>query len=244
MLSSGSSWPEPMNHGSGGGDGGRLELTPRCPRGRIAGVALRGLAAAATAVLLGGCSIAGLSPTPSPAAALSSSSGSDQGGSAPVGTGPDTAGYVPPPAGSCHPGDGGDLPDPACTPGARDPRVTPGDIRTTICSRGYTDTVRPPVSVTEPIKRERMKAYAVALSLSQIELDHLIPLELGGASTIQNLWPEPWDGARGAHSKDDLENALNHLVCAGQLDLATAQRAISSDWETAYRRYVGSLPSS
>jgi dihydrofolate reductase len=50
--------------------------------------------------------------------------------------------------------------------------------------------------------------------------DHLIPLELGGASTVANLWLEPWADHRGAHRKDDLENALNRQVCSGSMTLS------------------------
>jgi hypothetical protein len=86
-----------------------------------------------------------------------------------------------------------------------------------------------------------MTAYDIAAPLSDHELDHLIPLELGGASTVANLWPEPWADPRGAHRKDDLENALNRQVCSGSMTLSDAQHAIASDWEAAYRRYVGTL---
>jgi hypothetical protein len=148
----------------------------------------------------------------------------------------------PAPPGSCHAGDGGFLPDPGCTPGGADARVTPDTLSSTICRSGYTATVRPPLSVTEPIKRERMAAYGLSAPLSAYELDHLVPLELGGASTVANLWPEPWADPRGAHRKDDLENALKRQVCSGTLSLADARHAIASDWESAYRTYVGGLP--
>ena len=46
----------------------------------------------------------------------------------------------------------GVLPDPKCTPGATDPRVTQSNIQSTICVPGYTKTVRPSTSVTDPIK--------------------------------------------------------------------------------------------
>ena len=49
------------------------------------------------------------------------------------------------------------LPDPKCTPGAIDPAVTQDNIDSTICIPGYTKTVRPPVSITEPQKLESMK---------------------------------------------------------------------------------------
>ena len=147
-------------------------------------------------------------------------------------------------SGSCHASDGGFLPDRLCTAGAVDPRVSQGNIANTICTGGYTATVRPPASVTEPIKRARMAAYGITAPLAEYELDHLIPLQLGGSSTVANLWPEPRDGPRGAQRKDDLESSLRGQVCSGMVPLAVAQLAIASDWETAYQTFLGPLPSS
>jgi hypothetical protein len=141
------------------------------------------------------------------------------------------------PSAVCHAGGSRhDLPDPSCTPGEVDGRVTQANIHHTICVRGYSASVRPPVSETEPIKRERMRAYAMdSVRMVDVELDHLAPLSLGGASTRANLWPQLWPDA---HRKDALENRLHSLVCSGQLDLATAQRAITSNWEAAHAQYV------
>lgn len=134
--------------------------------------------------------------------------------------------------GTCSARDG--LPDPACTPGGTDPRVTSANIDRTICVSGYTKTVRPAVSVTSAIKRERMAAYGATGSPSDYELDHLIPLELGGApADVANLWPEPLQGGEGATTKDQVENALHRAVCAHRLALADAQRAIATNWRTA-----------
>jgi hypothetical protein len=154
----------------------------------------------------------------------------------PIATLPNLAG-----AGQCHAADGGFLPDHLCTEGAVDPRVTQGNIAATICRSGYTTTVRPPESVTEPINVERMSAYGISAPLAMYELDHLIPLELGGASTTTNLWPEPLAGSRGAHRKDELENALRGQVCSGAVTLAVAQLAIAANWEDAYQTFVGPL---
>ena len=73
-------------------------------------------------------------------------------------------------------------------------------------------------------------------------MDHLIALELGGSNRLKNLWPEPYDITWNAHVKDRLENRLHKLVCTGQLDLATAQTAIATDWIGAYKRYEGPNP--
>src|SRR4051794_32216428 len=51
------------------------------------------------------------------------------------------------------------LPDPACTPGATNPDVTQGTIDATICVSGWTSTVRPPTSYTNPLKVRQIVAY-------------------------------------------------------------------------------------
>ena len=42
--------------------------------------------------------------------------------------------------------------------------------------------------------------------------------------------------------KDALERKLHKLVCAGQLDLKTAQSDIASNWIEAYQKYVAKSP--
>jgi hypothetical protein len=71
------------------------------------------------------------------------------------------------------------------------------------------------------------------------EVDHLIPLCLGGADDDKNLWAEPrrslekeWP----AEVKDELEHRLCEMVCAGEVDVREAQKAIADDWTEAYRR--------
>lgn len=133
-------------------------------------------------------------------------------------------------AAPCHPrlDYGYVLPDPSCTPGANNPLVTQSNIDQTICAEGWTETVRPPESYTESLKRAQMSEYGEDKPISAYEEDHLIPLELGGApSDPHNLWPEP--GAS-PNPKDDVESAANHLVCEGRMTLVSAQQQIASDW--------------
>lgn len=125
----------------------------------------------------------------------------------------------------------GILPDPKCTPGAIDPSVTQDNIDSTICVSGYTKTVRPPVSVTEPQKLESMKAYGFDDLPSNYEFDHLIPLEIGGApDDMKNLWPEPHYTNPNSFDKDKFENYLHEQVCSGSMDLKTAQNEIATNW--------------
>ena len=55
---------------------------------------------------------------------------------------------------------------------------------------------------------------------------------------MRNLWPQPYsEGTWNARVKDALEDRLRTMVCAGSLDLATAQRALADDWIGAYKQY-------
>ena len=75
------------------------------------------------------------------------------------------------------------------------------------------------------------------------EVDHLVPLGLGGRDVKENLWPESRSGdGMNAWAKDRLEYRLYRLVCnpppgAPHIPLAQAQAAFRTDWVAAYRRY-------
>ena len=112
------------------------------------------------------------------------------------------------------------------TPGALNADVTQATIGATICRRGWTRTVRPPVSYTNDLKRKGLRAYGLRGPPSGYQEDHLISLELGGHPTDpRNLWPEPYPRAAGV---DRVENELNARVCSGRLALEEAQRAESA----------------
>ena len=83
------------------------------------------------------------------------------------------------------------------------------------------------------------REYGLTASVSgSYELDYLITPELGGADDVRNLWPEPYGSTEwNAHVKDELEDRLHTMVCDGQIDLATAQQEIATDWIAAYKRY-------
>jgi hypothetical protein len=123
-----------------------------------------------------------------------------------------------------------------------DPALTPGAVRTTdtseICSTG-----------TRQLRhwsRDRDDRIMAEYGLPggahpDYEIDHLVPLGVGGADDDRNLWPEPrrsvepvWNAER----KDELEWKLRELVCSGALGVRQAQKAFADDWTEAYRRFV------
>ncbi len=90
--------------------------------------------------------------------------------------------------------------------------------------------------MTEPAKQRSALSYGVTGDLSGYEYDHLVPLEIGGASDVANLWPEQDIGGRGgylANAKDSVEDALHDAVCSGKVTLGAAQEAIARNWTTA-----------
>ncbi len=112
------------------------------------------------------------------------------------------------------------------TPGVLDPDVSQATIASTICRRGWTRTIRPPVSYTNALKARGLHQYGLRGPPSAFQEDHLISLELGGDPVDpRNLWPEPYPRASAV---DQIENELNHLVCTGRLTLAEAQRRESA----------------
>ena len=151
-----------------------------------------------------------------------------------------------PAPGTCHyvvvSASAGDyLPDPHCTPGATNPKVTQADLTSTVCKTGYTASIRPPESITGREKKASEAAYGFHGKASTTEYDHLISLELGGdPNSALNLWPEPnKSSASGTtNPKDKVENTLRTLVCnavhgKAYLPLAKAQYLIATNWMTA-----------
>ena len=126
-----------------------------------------------------------------------------------------------------------------------DPNETPGVIRTTdvqqICHGGSTKQFR---HTTESTKKHVCLEYGLephCWGPEKAEIDHLLPLELGGEDNIQDLWPQP---APSYHWKDKLENALHRKVCTTkELGIKEAQSCIMSDWVACYEKEIGPLPS-
>jgi hypothetical protein len=122
-----------------------------------------------------------------------------------------------------------------------EPSLTPGAIatmnRNQICRAPGPNNA----TVSAQLQRQVFEEYGIPTAEPRAyEVDYLITPALGGADDIRNLWPQSststvWN----AQVKDALEERLHDLVCEGDLDLATAQREIASDWIAAYKKYFG-----
>lgn len=110
--------------------------------------------------------------------------------------------------------------------------VTPASLAKTICVVGWARSVRPKPAVMRALKLQKLRAAGLGPEdARRFELDHLIPITLGGAlADPRNLALQPWPEAR---EKDDVELCLSLAVCADQLPLSTAQRAVWRDWHKA-----------
>jgi hypothetical protein len=128
-------------------------------------------------------------------------------------------------------------PDPRCTPGG----VAPGITAETLSDPSWRTQCIRNCQSSETQKRETYAWYAIPRPESNsgknqtCELDHLVPLELGGADGMGNIWPEcgPADVAlreRYFKQKDLVEDYLAAKVRSGKMPIEEAQRDIASDW--------------
>ncbi|MEK9180527.1 MAG: HNH endonuclease signature motif containing protein [Patescibacteria group bacterium] len=128
-------------------------------------------------------------------------------------------------------------PDPDCTPGAVFTDATPEKI----CVSGYSKTVR---NVSDKIRKAVFAAYGISYPQPRgaYEVDHLIPLAIGGSNDIANLFPQPAipeaaetnEVVLGFREKDVVEVYLRDEVCSGRASLAAAQEQIAKDWLLIY----------
>lgn len=119
---------------------------------------------------------------------------------------------------------------------------TPGAIATsstgTVCRPGYAHAARNvPYRVRDAVytayglpRGHRTPRGGYVGPRRGYVIDHLVPLELGGANNVRNLWPQPRNEA---HAKDRVEDELHEAVCSGRMRLVDAQQRIVQDWQHA-----------
>ena len=119
------------------------------------------------------------------------------------------------------------------------PKLTPGVARQVTQDTLCTSSTKLVRHTTSETKKQVYAEYGLKPTLgdncsgpshSCYEVDHLIPLEAGGADVKSNLWPQKYDGSNNAHDKDKLENFLHKQICENKMTMQQAQTCIAKDW--------------
>ena len=132
----------------------------------------------------------------------------------------------------------GPNPDRRCSPGASYSNLT----QAVLCSSGFHTSMIRSVSESEKFSVETEYGMKPGHYGSSLEIDHIIPLELGGSNDIANLYPEMLGANPGYKVKDQLENRAHDLVCAGKMTLRDAQVGIATSWQALYMKVFGTWP--
>jgi type IV secretory pathway VirB2 component (pilin) len=116
----------------------------------------------------------------------------------------------------------GPAPDRGCSPGAYAENLT-GAV---ICDQSFSPARL--ASVPASLRLAVAKAYGV--QGRAVSLRHVVPVALGGANTLANLFPQRASAAaRRARAK--LEGELRGKVCSGAVGLRAAQRQLARNWK-------------
>jgi len=80
-------------------------------------------------------------------------------------------------------------------------------------------------NVSHETKREVAHSFGIFDSYEKYEIDHYIPLSIGGSNELENLWPLPVPVAR---AKSELEGKIHQEVVQGELSQEDAIERVKS----------------
>jgi hypothetical protein len=120
------------------------------------------------------------------------------------------------------------------------PSLTPGAITTTstqaVCGIAQHSSTPTPSTQTQ---NSVFGAYGITSASAQRKyvLDYLVPYDLGGSTSADNLWPAALRGT-GFYEKVETDVTLRDMVCRDEISLTAAQQALETNWYAAWLRYV------
>jgi hypothetical protein len=131
------------------------------------------------------------------------------------------------------------IPDPSLTPGAV-ASTDPSDVCGLVVGLTYSKRHR---QTPAELKREIYAAYGMDRAGRDFEIDHRVPLCIGGADARENLWPqEGWEHPS-YHDKDRLEAEVCRRVCRNhEISLPDGQAIFLGDWIEGYQKIFGEDP--
>lgn len=93
------------------------------------------------------------------------------------------------------------------------------------------------------LKREVYEEYGISAEGRSFEVDHRVPLCIGGADVRENLWPQQGWQHPNFHDKDRLEEEVCRMVCRDHsITLQAGQTIFLGDWIAGYRQVFGQDP--
>src|SRR5215475_8705762 len=107
-----------------------------------------------------------------------------------------------------------------------------------VCAADYAASVKP---IADWQKAEALGRYGIRPESFSGELDHLVPVALGGSNDPDNLWPFRGTSDLTLDAKNALAAKLHDMVCSGKMSLKDAQDAFKKDWAKAYRTHMTTL---
>ena len=112
------------------------------------------------------------------------------------------------------------------------PKLTPGRVARSDKERA---------GVTLQLEQKVFARYRLPWTRrAEFKIDHLIPTELGGADTLDNLWPQSVRAKPyGTDRKELLTEEFLKKIRAGRMTIEQAQEEMSRDWIDAFIDHVG-----
>ncbi len=107
-----------------------------------------------------------------------------------------------------------------------------------VCAADFEASLKP---VANWQRDQALERYGERPESFKGDVDHLVPVLLGGSNDPDNLWPMHGTGDMTPEAKAHLAERLHQLVCDGKVSLKDAQNAFKKDWTKSYKQYMGAL---
>ncbi len=120
------------------------------------------------------------------------------------------------------------------------PKLTPGAVAITNTTRVCILPDHQPITIIPPATQQQVFTEYRILNpavQTKYDIDYLVPIGLGGATSTANMWPASLKGT-GFFEKIQLDHVLRDMVCRRELSLRRAQHDLEQNWYAAWLKYV------